>query len=86
MKTVDEGIWFLYIASPIVEEQGLGVAPIARCKDRSIRLQGIPLSLSDIKLIGRESTRSPETFSPVLNRFARKSRCGADLEVNVTRA
>ena len=54
VKTEEEGIWFLYIASPIVEETGLAGA--YRVLQLSLqRLQGIPLSLSDIKLIGRDN-------------------------------
>jgi len=54
VKTAEEGIWFLYIASPIVEETGLPAA--YRVLQSSLqRLQGIPLSLSDIKLVGRDN-------------------------------
>ena len=53
-KTEEEGIWFLYIASPIVEEKGLaGSYRVLQSSHQ--RLQGIPLSLSDIKLIGKDN-------------------------------
>ena len=52
VKTADEGIWFLFIASPVVEERGLAGA--YRALQASIQhLQGIPMSLSDVKLVGR---------------------------------
>jgi hypothetical protein len=54
MKTAEEGDWFLYIATPLVEQRGLAEA--YRLLQASIqRLQGIPLSLSDVKLIGAEN-------------------------------
>ena len=53
-KTEEEGIWFLYIASPLVEEKGLaGSYRVLQSSHQ--RLQGIPLSLSDIKLIGKDN-------------------------------
>ena len=54
VKTAEEGLWFLYVASPLVEEKGL--AAVYRLLQSSHRrLQGTPLSLADIKLIGRNS-------------------------------
>ncbi|SIO62656.1 hypothetical protein SAMN05444166_7111 [Singulisphaera sp. GP187] len=51
VKTTEEGLWFLYISTPLIEQRGLAEA--YRGLQASLqRLQGIPLSLSDIKLIG----------------------------------
>ena len=61
-KTVEEGIWFLYVASPIVEEKGLASA--YRALQSSLqRLQGIPLSLSEIKLIGRDNPMTQDVLA-----------------------
>ncbi len=67
VKTEEEGIWFLYIASPIVEETGLPEA--YRVLQSSLqRFQGIPLSLSDIKLIGRDNPITRDVLA-ILARF-----------------
>ena len=61
-KTAEEGIWFLYVASPIVEEKGLAGA--YRDLQSSLqRLQGIPLSLSEIKLIGQSNPMTSSTVT-----------------------
>lgn len=52
-KTADDIFWILYIASPVVDGKG----PAGAYSDLQASLQhleGIPVSLSDIKLIGRE--------------------------------
>jgi hypothetical protein len=54
MKTAEEGYWFLYIATPLVEQKGL--AGSYRLLQASIQqLEGIPLSLSDVKSVGVEN-------------------------------
>jgi hypothetical protein len=61
-KAVEEGIWFLYVASPIVEEKGLAYA--YRALQSSLqRLQGIPLSRSEIKLIGRDNPMTQDVLA-----------------------
>jgi hypothetical protein len=54
VKTAEEGIWFLYVATPLVEQKGLAEA--YRVLQASMqKLPGIPLSLSDIKLVGADN-------------------------------
>ena len=54
VKTAEEGIWFLYVATPLVESHGL--AQTYRMLQASLsRLQGIALSLSDVKLVGAQN-------------------------------
>jgi hypothetical protein len=53
-RTSEECLWFLYICSPVVEEMGLaGAYRVLQASHQ--RLQGIPLSLSDIKLVGKDN-------------------------------
>jgi hypothetical protein len=67
LKTAEEGIWFLYIASPIVEEKGLaGAYRVLQLSHQ--RLQGIPLSLSDIKLVGKDNPITRDVLA-ILARF-----------------
>jgi hypothetical protein len=52
-RTADDACWILYIASPVVEAKG----PAGAYRDLQASLQhleGIPVSLSDVTLIGRE--------------------------------
>jgi hypothetical protein len=66
MKEAEGGIWSLYIASSVVDEKG--PAEAYRVLQRSHqRLEGIPFSLSEIKLIGE---RDPITMD-VLDILAR---------------
>jgi hypothetical protein len=66
-KTTEDGIWFLYIATPIVEEKGLpGAYRILQSSHQ--RLQGIPLSLSDIKLVGKDDPLTRDVLA-TLARF-----------------
>lgn len=53
VKTTEEGTWLLYVASRIVEEKGLAGAYRQLLPSHG-RLQGIPLSSSEIRLIGAE--------------------------------
>jgi hypothetical protein len=67
-RTTEEDIWFLYIASPVVEEKG----PMQsyRALQASLQqLQGIPLSLSDIKLIGRTNPITRDVITILNNRY-----------------
>jgi hypothetical protein len=66
-RTTEEDTWFLYIASQMVEEKG----PMQsyRALQASLQhLQSIPLSISDIKLIGRTNAITRD-FVTILNRF-----------------
>lgn len=86
MKTTEEGIWFLYIASPIVEEKGLaGAYRILQTSHQ--RLQGIPLSLSDVKLVGKDNSITQDVLaflarlpSPIATRFGGKQLGGVPVE------
>jgi hypothetical protein len=67
VKTAEEGWWFLYIATPIVEQKGLAHA--YRTLQASMqKLQGIPLSLSDIKLIGADNPITKD-IQAILDRY-----------------
>ena len=52
--TSEEGLWFLYIASPVVDADGLAAA-YRRVYSELSRSQVRWISRSDIKLIGRQS-------------------------------
>ena len=54
VKTAEDGSWFLYFATPIVEQQGLAFA-YSVLQTSLQRLPGIPLSLSEIKLVGADN-------------------------------
>jgi hypothetical protein len=54
MRTAEEGYWSLYIATPLVEQKGLAEA-YGLLQASIQQLQGIPLSLSDVKLVGVEN-------------------------------
>ena len=68
VKTVEEGIWFLYNASPVVEEQGPGARAYRALQGSLNPLQGFPLSLSDIKLIGKDNPITRDVVD-ILARF-----------------
>jgi hypothetical protein len=66
-KTAEEGIWFLYIATPLVEQRGSAEA--YRLLQASLqRLEGIPLSLADVKVIGAENPVTRDVLN-ILNRY-----------------
>ncbi len=66
VKTADEDIWVLYVATPLVEHKGL--AATYRVLQASIlRLQDLPLSLSDVKLVGAENPITRDVVA-ILNR------------------
>jgi hypothetical protein len=63
--TSEEDIWFLYIASSVVEERGLAEA--YRALQASLqRLEGIPLSLSDVKLIGKANPMARDVLAALI--------------------
>src|SRR5258706_16364842 len=67
VKTAEEGIWVLYVATPFVEQRGL--AETYRLLQTSLqRLQGIPLSLSDIKLVGADNLITRDVLK-ILSRY-----------------
>ena len=66
VKTAEQDIWFLYVATPLVEHKGL--AATYRILQASIlRLQDIPLSLFDVKLVGADNPITRDVVA-ILNR------------------
>lgn len=70
-RTTEEDIWFLYIASTVVDEQGPTQG--YRALQASLRhLEGIPLSMSEIKLIGKDNPITRDVAA-ILDRFPGRS-------------
>jgi hypothetical protein len=54
VKTAEEGVWFLYIVSPLVEQTGLAVTYRSLLASLQ-KLEGTPISFSDVRLTGTSS-------------------------------